>query len=594
MDSTKHSNSGHKASFPQPDESLNSSFPRRRDKFVWNEFGRPKVGPKGRIQGSILQPGPSSNRGLPDNRASEQDKHNQFLSNKKNSTSTLFIAFLILLVWLPIPLGSNRPWAWALMEVWVYIIAAAWLFKYARGRVTLTEPFRQARAALILFTLWLGYGILQMIPLPESVVAVLSPNTASLYQQAYIGPVLANQNLAPNPIARALPVFTDDRSGTQLRTNRNDATTGAPTDDLPVFKLPATTSTHSVRLTLDLSASLTSWLKSLAYVLIFGLALLLVDSMKRLKTLAYIIVLSGLAQAVYGSLSLAIDGGGVANGSFINRNHFAAYLVLGLSIGIGLLVASMGEGTRVIAWRQRLRHIGALLLSSKAPLRIFLAIMVIALVLTHSRMGNTSFFASMLIAGTLALVQFRSMPRPVIVLIASLIVIDIFIIGSWVGLDQVRDRLVETTLQQETRDEVGRHSLRLWQDYPLFGSGAGSYQGVFPRYRQADDGKGIYEHAHNDYLEFLSEYGIIGIVFPAGVVIVALLNAVNAQRKRRNQFARGIGFAATMAITAMLIHATVEFNLQIPAYAATFMVLLATAWLARYLKSANGPQLDPT
>ena len=561
MDSTKHSNSGHKA-----------SYARRR------------------------KSSPASNRGLPDKRASEQHKHNQYLSNKKNNTSTLFIAFLILLVWLPIPLGSNRPWAWALMEVWVYIIAAAWLFKYARGRVVLTEPFRHARFALILFTLWLGYGLLQMIPLPGGVVAVLSPNTAALYQQTHMGPLLANQNLTPNPIARALPVFTDDMSGTQFRTvsSRNDLTTGAPVDDLPVFELPATTSTPSARLTLDLSASLTSWMKSLTYVLIFGLTLLLIDSTKRLKILAYTIVLSGLAQAVYGSLSLAIDGGGVANGSFINRNHFAAYLVLGLSIGIGLLVASMGEGTRVITWRQRLRHIGALILSSKAPLRIFLAIMVIALVLTHSRMGNTSFFASMLIAGTLALVLFRNMPRSVIVLIASLIVIDIFIIGSWVGLEQVRDRLVETTLQQETRDEVGRHSLRLWQDYPLFGSGAGSYQGVFPRYRQGDDGKGIYEHAHNDYLEFLSEYGIIGSVFPAGVVIVALLNSVIAQRKRRNQLARGIGFAATMAITAMLIHATVEFNLQIPAYAATFMVILATAWLARYLESGNGPQLEPT
>ena len=52
------------------------------------------------------------------------------------------------------------------MEVWVYLMAAVWLIKYARERVSLTEPFRQARPALILFTLWLGYGILQMIPLP--------------------------------------------------------------------------------------------------------------------------------------------------------------------------------------------------------------------------------------------------------------------------------------------------------------------------------------------------------------------------------------------------------------------------------------------
>ncbi len=128
----------------------------------------------------------------------------------------------------------------------------------------------------------------------------------------------------------------------------------------------------------------------------------------------------------------------------------------------------------------------------------------------------------------------------------------------------------------------------MWQDYPLFGAGAGSYYGVFPRYREGGHGAGFAcGHAHNDYLEFLSEYGILGIVFPAGIIILALGNAILAQRKRRSQFARGIGFAATMAITAMLIHATVEFNLQIPAYAATFMVILAMAWLARYLKAEN-------
>ena len=219
--------------------------------------------------------------------------------------------------------------------------------------------------------------------------------------------------------------------------------------------------------------------------------------------------------------------------------------------------------------------------------------MVIALVLTHSRMGNSSFFASLLIAGSLALILFKDMPRPVVLLIASLIVIDIVIIGSWVGIEQVKERIEQTTLAQESRDEFDIYSLRLWQDYPLFGAGAGSYYGVFPRYREGDAGQGFLEHAHNDYLEFLTEYGILGSLFPAGVVILALRNAILAQRKRRSQFARGIGFAATMAITAMLIHATVEFNLQIPAYAATFMVILATAWLSRYQRSEHQSRSPP-
>ena len=534
-------------------------------------------------------------------------------SSRMRGSSGLFVAFLLLLLWLPIPLGSNRPWSWALMEVWVYLMAAVWLIKYARGRVTLTEPFRHARLAVILFSLWLGYGLVQMIPLPMSVVAAISPHTATLYQQARLAPRLANQALAPNPVARPLPSFPDStdtgdtHDGTRTfqpaEAAREDAKVepdfSAPnalnselagTPEIPLTSLPpATTNTPGARLTLDLSASITAWLKSLAYVLLFMLTLLLVDSRQRLKSLAYLLVLSGLGQAVYGSLSLAAAGGGVATGTFVNRNHFAGYLVLCLSVGIGLLIASMGRGAIASAWRQRLRHIGALILSAKAPLRIFLAIMVIALVLTRSRMGNTAFFASLLITGTLALVLFREMPRSVMLLITSLIVIDIVIIGSYVGIEKVKERIEQTTLQQETRDEVDLYSYRMWRDYPLFGAGAGSWYSVFPRYRGGDTGQGFYEHAHDDYLEFLTEYGILGTALPAGVILLALRNTILALRRRRSQFARGIGFAALMAITAMLIHASVEFNLQIPAYAATFMVILATAWISRYLRSENPP-----
>ena len=101
-----------------------------------------------------------------------------------------------------------------------------------------------------------------------------------------------------------------------------------------------------------------------------------------------------------------------------------------------------------------------------------------------------------------------------VLLIASLLVIDIIIIGSWVGLEQVKDRIVETTLAQESRDEFDIYSFRMWQDYPLFGAGAGSFYGVFPRYREREAERGFLEHAHNDYLEFLAEYGILGMRAP--------------------------------------------------------------------------------
>ena len=503
---------------------------------------------------------------------------------KAGRSPVLFVIFLILLLWLPLPFGSNDIAYWAFMEACVYIVSAIWLFNYARGRVKPTTAFLKTKPILILLGLWLTYGLFQMIPLPHNVVAFLSPNAAQLYDKAYQGPALARISLiSESSVSDSKP---------SVAGGENSQT---PTPDTERLATQHDTNASNVKyhpLTLDISASLGEWLKSLAYVLFFVLALLLVDSHKRLRILANVLIISGLVQAVYGSLMLAQTGETVATGTFVNRNHYAAYLVLCLSIGIGLLIASMeGLGQHNVSWRSRIRHLAQLVMSPKAPLRIFLAIMVIAVVLTHSRMGNVSFFASMLIAGMLALVLYKKSPRPTVILITSLIVFDIVIIGSYVGIEQVKERLEKTTLESEARDEIDKYSIEMIKDYPVVGAGAGSFYGVFPQYSGADVSDLYWDRAHNDYLEMLSEFGFLGTVLLGTVVALSLGSALIAQRKRNSPLMRGIGFAATMGITAMLIHASVEFNLHIPAYAGTFMVLLAMAWLVRYVESRTPSDL---
>lgn len=189
--------------------------------------------------------------------------------------------------------------------------------------------------------------------------------------------------------------------------------------------------------------------------------------------------------------------------------------------------------------------------------------------------------------GGLALAIFKQSPRSTVLLISSLLVVDIVIIGSYVGIERVRERIEQTAFETETRDEVDVYSWEIVKDYPVVGTGAGSYYGVFPRYRDTEVGPKFYDHAHNDYLEFMSEYGVIGMTLLGLVVALALWNALVTARVRHYPLMRGTAFAVTMAATAMLIHASVEFNLQIPAYAATFIVILAMAWLARYLKPST-------
>ena len=471
---------------------------------------------------------------------------------KVESDKFLFYAFLSLFIWLPLPLGSNRLWAVSISEIWVFIISFAWLWLFMQHKVQVTECFRQARAVVVLFFLFVLWVWVQTIPLPMFIVEFLSPHALAI-QKALINPTADYFTLSVNP---------------------------------SLTKVVA--------------------MKSLGFFLIFSLALLLLNSVQRIKMFAITIVVCGLFQAIYGSLMTlsGLEYGffvvkdasmGAATGTFVNRNHLAGYLEMALAIGIGLMISTLSQHASGSV-REWFRRMILVLLGPKARLRIGLAIMVIALVLTRSRMGNTAFFSSLLIAGVIGLAGIlwlarkhkisQRTARPVLVLFISLMIIDVFIVGAWFGIDKVKDRIEQTSFATEIRDEVDIDTLDQLQDYVLSGSGGGTFAEVFPHYATALF-PGFIDHAHNDFLEFGTEFGIIGFGLLAALVLLSLVQALKAQFVRRSSFMRGIGFAASMGIIAILIHSTVDFNLQIPANAALFVSLLAFAWLAKYQRKSR-------
>ena len=462
----------------------------------------------------------------------------------------LFVFYLALPVWAPIPLGSNRPWAWAILELWVFVLGIWWLLDFARGKTQLSAALKAAWPALLCAALWLAYVWLQLLPLPLELLQVLSPETARAHAAA-------------------------------------------------AWPLPASTAP----LTLDQYGTLSGALKSAAYVAFFALSLALPERAGRIAAAAYTLVVSGFAQAMYGGLASLSEPGANAHGSFVNRNHLAAYLVMCLSVGLGLLISNLtGEVSRSV--KQFFRNLIAWILSPRMLLRLALVVMVIALVLTRSRMGNSSFFVSLLITGALGLLLAKRASKSIVILLLSLIIIDIVIVGAYFGVQRVMDRIEQTTTETENRDEIAGDALRMWKDYPLFGSGLGSFHVVFPRYSQQDLGA-LYTHAHNDYLEFASETGAAGIAPLGALVFLSFLAALRAQIVRRDPLMRGISFGAMMAIIALAMHSAADFNLQIPANALTFMLLLAFAWISLYHRNdgespaeadsakAGAPEGDP-
>lgn len=450
----------------------------------------------------------------------------------------LFYCFLAVLVWLPLPLGSNWAWALVVMAIVTLAISLLWLLQYLRGRVVVSDILLRAWplvAGLALLVLWVN---LQAWSLPLPLLEALSPAAFAIHGSVHSHPSLS----------------------------------------------------------LDVQATQEAALKTLCYALIFCLTLLLVNTRERIKLLVLVIIFSGVFQAAYGSL-MTLSGleygffiekyayRGVATGTFINRNHLAGYLEMSLALGIGLMLGQLATRSST-NWRDSARRLLRSLFSNKVLVRLALAIMVIGLVLTHSRMGNSAFFISLTITGLLYLGATRGFTRGSMVFFASLLLIDLLIVSNFFGVEEVVQRLQDTSSIAEIRDEMTRDTLAIIEDYPLTGIGVGSFQSVYPGYASKEIHLFL-EHAHNDYAQFAAEFGVAGFVLLGLIVLLALKSSLTALFKRRDPFMRGMGFGATMGIIAILIHSAVDFNLQIPANAALFMVLLALAVISEHFDRAS-------
>ncbi|OOZ38666.1 hypothetical protein, partial [Solemya elarraichensis gill symbiont] len=268
-------------------------------------------------------------------------------SVKRDAPRSLFILYLFLIAWLPLPLGSNRVWAWSFFEVAIFLLAGAWLVYILSRKLPLPGVLIRLKIPLLLLGAWILYQWLQLVPVPLALLEFLSPSTAAL-------------------ITSAEPVIG--------------------------------TSWHA--LSLDPGSSLAGILKNTAYLLMLLMTLILVDSRKRLRTLMILLLCVGLGEALLGIAgyygngltALWVEAGGTsrAHGTYPTPNHFGALLSIAISVTLGLLLSSMnlvreGKGMRgvLIRWL-------SVVLSPRA-------VLIVALYLSNSRGASLSLFFSLLL-----------------------------------------------------------------------------------------------------------------------------------------------------------------------------------------------------
>ena len=320
----------------------------------------------------------------------------------------------------------------------------------------------------------------------------------------------------------------------------------------------------------------------LAYGQAYRLAGRAMQSAANIKYCLWVLTLAAGGQALWGA-AMVFSGAewlvfepkhtglGVATGSFVNRNHYAGYLEIGLAAGTALMLLGSRRAP-VPQWRAVLRDAVAWVLSDKLLVRALLVVMVIGLVMSRSRMGNVAFAISLAV-GSAAWLFWRERSPGLWLFFASVVLFDILLISQYFGLQQVVERLRDTELAGNTRALILTELWPAIQRYLIFGAGLGSFQDAFAAVQPASMLE-RYEHAHNDYAELLIESGVVGGLLVTIFVGLHLRRAVAFLRTSEDATAAALGLAALMAMTALAVHSASDFNLEIPGVALTLFVLL--------------------
>jgi O-antigen ligase len=172
----------------------------------------------------------------------------------------------------------------------------------------------------------------------------------------------------------------------------------------------------------------------------------------------------------------------------------------------------------------------------------------------------------------------------------KILFITIIVISLYIGIGATLERFALNEVLKADRVPVWNFTLRIISDFPLFGSGLGTYASVYLAYE--DRGRmAIYDHAHNDYLEYLSDLGIIGVLLLLGGILFIIIKAFSVWRIRGHPEVKGLAMGGIVAVINILIHSITDFNLKIPANILLFTVILSlTIVIAFYKKRTTRAQ----
>ena len=362
---------------------------------------------------------------------------------------------------------------------------------------------------------------------------------------------------------------------------------------LPAWQTPVTTSMLGEWRVISLAPQETRlglglWI---GYSLVFMTVVYRIQKLEHVERYLRSIALGIVVVAVFGLLQYLFANGkffwfyehpfahtrDAVKGSFVNRNHFAEFIALGIGPLLWWLLYK-----RPADRAKQSRASGGFATSSSVEQNILcwmaLPVVVVALLLSFSRGGITAALVAALVAGIALAGAGAVRGRWMWVALIGLAVVApaIAIVGPetvtarWQGVFRLQWSEIDSA---QARTHVWQNTWRAAQDFWMTGSGIGSFSMVHAHYQSARYSAHYYTHAENGFLQILLETGLPGfLLLLAGLTVIGRWTwvAVTQARDLRYRTAAAVVAAGLLAFT---LHGLVDYVWYNPALAGVVSLL---------------------
>lgn len=453
-------------------------------------------------------------------------------SESDHRLGSLLVLPLCAIAWGALAFGAVYPWAY-------WPLAAACALSGVAGIIATRGVQVEAGGtalACALVGLFVAIG-LQLVPLPVRVLVAISPRTVDLLRS--LNPAFAGGLMSQHPLS----VWPRD---TWIA--------------LALYSSIAVLLIGTARL-----LSLTGTRRLIEALTAFGVVLALIGIVQN----------SLYAGAIYGLWELEI--GRMPFGPFINRNHFAGWMVMALPLTLALLMAGIARGMRGVrpGWRYKVLWLSSPEASQLVLIAVAAMVMALSLMLTMSRSGIGAFGLSILITGWFIARTLPSRPRQAIAAacIASLLIVVVV----WTGPEVIASRFAAADWGEfNNRRGAWADAWGIARDFPLVGTGLNTYWAAALFYQRHELAY-FFAQAHSDYFQLVAEGGLL-LTLPALACLMVLVRDVRrAMGDQRGSTSWWLRAGAVTSLVAIACQEAVEFSLQMPGNAALFAVVCAIA-----------------